>query len=130
MKPSKRRGTATVELAICLPLLVMLIFGGMEAANGIFLKQALTSAAYESAKMASTVGYTHIEAEARALEVLTSRGLQNAQIEIDPPITASTPLGTPITVTVSAPADLNAISPMVIHTSETSVKARVVMVRN
>src|SRR5689334_16755889 len=36
---STRGGLAVVELAICLPLMVMLTFGAIEAANAIYLKQ-------------------------------------------------------------------------------------------
>ncbi len=46
----KRNGTATVELAVCLPLIVIIAFGSIEATNMIFLEQRLTAAAYEGAQ--------------------------------------------------------------------------------
>ena len=42
-----RRAVATVELAVCLPVLALLVLGSIEAASFIFLKQTLQVAAYE-----------------------------------------------------------------------------------
>lgn len=125
----KRKGTATAELAVCLPLILLLIFGGIEAANGIFLKQGLTVSAYEAAKMATTVGYTVAEAEARGVQILTARGFDGATIAINPNTTQLFP-GTPVTVTVTAPANLNAISPSISFGAGTTIRASITMNRN
>ena len=45
-KRQSRRAAAVVELAVCLPLLFTIFFGSIEACNVIFLKQAVTAAAY------------------------------------------------------------------------------------
>lgn len=132
MKPhgrKNRRGTATVELAVALPLLLAFIFGGMEAANGIFLKQGLTIAAYETAKMATTVGFTSEEAVARGQALLDARGFGAATIDVVPPNTTALTPGTPVTVTITAPTSLNAISPVVLFSGST-VSAQIVMRRN
>ena len=42
-----RRGVAAVELAVCLPVIILLVFGAIEASSFIFLKQSLNVAAYE-----------------------------------------------------------------------------------
>ncbi len=130
MRTRQSKGSATAELAVCLPLLIVLILGGMEAANGIFLKQALTVAAYETAKMATTVGYTAAEAEARGLEILTARGFVAADIVLVPPNTEDMAPGELVTVTVSAPATTNAITPLVFHAAGMNVTAVVAMNRN
>lgn len=127
---AKRKGTATAELAVCLPLLVVLVLGGMEAANGIFLKQGLTVAAYETAKMATTVGFTAAQAEARGNEILNTMGLSGSDIEIDPPTTRQMAPGELVTVTVTAPCSLNSISPAVFHPADMTVNAVVAMNRN
>ncbi|MCA8989571.1 MAG: pilus assembly protein, partial [Planctomycetaceae bacterium] len=36
-----RRGTATVEFAICLPVLIIIVFGAIETAEFIHLRQDL-----------------------------------------------------------------------------------------
>ena len=46
---NKRLGAAIVEMAICLPVIVLLTYGTIELAGGLFLKQTLTSAAHEGA---------------------------------------------------------------------------------
>ncbi|MGI9517005.1 MAG: TadE family protein [Pirellulaceae bacterium] len=46
------RGTATVELALCLPMIVLVVFGAVEGASMIFLKQTLVQSSYEGIKVA------------------------------------------------------------------------------
>lgn len=126
----KRKGGATVELAIAMPLLMMMIFGGMEAANSIFLKQGMTVAAYETAKMATTVGFSAEDALARGQAALNARGFGEAEISIDPPNVTAVDPGTPIVVSVTAPSSLNAISPLVLWGGAVNVNAQITMLRN
>lgn len=126
----RRKATATVELAVCLPLIVLLVFGGIEAANGIFLKQGLTAAAYETAKVATTMGYTSADALARGNQVLTARGFQNAVLDIQPPVSTTPASGTPVVVTATAPTSDNAVSPLVLYGGGNTVVARITMIRN
>ncbi len=105
-----RKGLAVVELAICLPLMVMLTFGAIEAANAIYLKQMLVTAAYEAARSATALGGTQADGEVRYSEVVGAIGMQGAAITFTPPITSNTASGTAIKVTVTAPADSNSFS--------------------
>ena len=52
-RDQKRRGTAAVEAAFCLPVIITVIVGSIEASNAIYLKQTATIAAYEAVKIAS-----------------------------------------------------------------------------
>ena len=124
-----RKASATAELAVCLPLIVFLILGGMEASNGVFVKQGLTISAYETAKLATTVGFTPAQAEARGQQILDAREITGGAIDINPPDVTSQAPGTAITVTVTAPAATNAVSP-ILFTGDTLVTARIVMNRN
>lgn len=124
-----RRATATVELAICLPVMLILTFGAIEASNGIYLKQIVTQASYEGARVATTVGATQADAEAFAQQVLDARDIQGATIDIQPKINSTTPSGTEVTVTVTAPSNANAIAPLWYFNGR-NVVAQVVMVRN
>lgn len=99
----RRRGTAAVEFAVCLPILAMVVFGIIEASNAIFIQQALTSAAYEAANVASATGGTSANAQTRANAVLSSLGINSASVNITPTVTATTALGTTIVVKCSAP---------------------------
>ena len=48
----RRRGVAASELAVCLPVIVLLVLAMIEACTMIFLKQSLTVAAYEGVRTA------------------------------------------------------------------------------
>lgn len=127
--PLPRRGTATVEFAICLPVMLLLTFGAIEAANGIYLKQVVTQAAYEGARVATTIGSVETEAVAFSRQVLDARHIQNAVIQISPSINANTPSGTEVTVTVTAPSNSNSFAPLW-YFRNAQVSAKVVMIRN
>lgn len=123
-----RHGGALVEFAICLPLLMMLIFGSIEAANAIFLRQALAATAYEAAQVACNVGGQSSTARQRANQVLKARNVKSGKVTFSPNVSASTKAGTTITVKVSAPATSNAISPLWFFQSAT-LESTVVMVK-
>lgn len=104
-----RAGIAVVEFAVCLPILMAMVMGVIEASNAVFLQQALTSAAYEAANVASAIGGTSAEATTRANAVLTALGVKNSSVSISPTVTTATPIGTTIVVTVSAPFASNSL---------------------
>ena len=109
---ASRRGVAATETALTLPLLVLIVFGSIEIANGVFLKQSLTIAAYEGARTLSKTGVTSAQGEARVDEVLTERSIADYDVSITPTVTANTPRGTELTVTVSAPASYYRVGPI------------------
>jgi Flp pilus assembly protein TadG len=100
---------ATVELAISLPVLLMLVVGAIEGANFIFLKQSITVAAYESAHIACQAGGTSDEARSRAQQILDARTIEGSDITFDPPAVEDAQRGELVAVTVSAPASANSI---------------------
>lgn len=123
-----RGGTAAVEFAVCLPLIVTLIFASIEGANAIYLKQTLTTAAYEGAREAARTGGLHADAVAAAQAVLDAKGVSGYTITITPTVTLSTSSGTEVHATVTAPASANAIGPQFYYQSAT-LRAEVDMVR-
>ena len=68
-----RRAVAAAEFAVCLPILVLLVFGSIEASSFIFLKQALSVAAYEGAREAALSNSTATAAEDRATHIGIAR---------------------------------------------------------
>jgi Flp pilus assembly protein TadG len=125
---SSRKGTATVELAVCLPLLVIIALGSIEATNAIFLKEHLTSAAYEGARKATTVGQTSTTATTTAQAVLTQFGIAGGTITVTPTVGTATAAGTQVTVTVTAPLGSNSsLQPFIIGKAISNVGATVVM---
>jgi Flp pilus assembly protein TadG len=124
-----RRGVATVELAICLPVILLLVVGAIEGSNFIFLKQAVTAAAYESAQVLTRVGGTKVKAENRATEVLSARSIDQSTISFTPTNADSVARGQLVTVSIAAPMSANSIGLRWFFDSET-VTASVCMLRN
>jgi len=122
-----RRGAAVVEFAICLPVICMFVLGVIETANAIFVQQALTSAAYEAANVASAMGNTSAQGQSCATQVLNAMGVSGGTVTITPAVTAATPTGTMIEVTCSAP--LGANSAIFGYFTTTTLTAKVRMTR-
>ena len=110
MAPSRRnrphrRGVAAVEMAACLPLILLLFLSSIDAANAVYLKQTATAAAYEAARVATAIGGTELMATTRATEVLTARNVAGATISVSPTVDADTARGTVLTIDVSVPCN-------------------------
>lgn len=103
-KSRLRSGIATVELAICIPVLTLIVFGSIQATNLIFLQHAATAAAYEGSLEMAKSNATNASVQARIQQVLDARGIGNTTIDILPAGTdiAQTPAGTLLTVQVTA----------------------------
>jgi hypothetical protein len=104
-----RRGTAAVELAVCLPILVLVIMGSLECCGMIFLNQSLHIAAYEGARVGIRSDADNADVTARANEILDVRDVQSATIVINPPDVRAIVSGQTVTITVTAPCDENSI---------------------
>lgn len=105
---SSRRAAAAVETALLMPLLVLLAFGSIELSNMVFLKQSLSIAAYEGARMATRPGATKAQADTRVREVLASRNVTSYTVSytttgnVPITITPITPRSTMINVVVQS----------------------------
>lgn len=118
-----------MEAAVTLPMLFVLVFGAIEAANAIFLKQTLTIASYEAAKIVSKRGGTTSAGRTRFAEVLASRGFTEFTFRTDPEVvTLATPRGSEITIDVSMPASSASLGPLHVYDNKTLTK-KVHMVR-
>ena len=127
-RDQKRRGTAAVEAAFCLPVIVTLIVGSIEATNAIYLKQTATIAAYEAVKIASSQEGTTADAEAAANAVLNGRNISGATVSVSPSVDSNTAQGTLITVVVTVPLANNRVGITKFFTNE-EMKATVFMTR-
>jgi len=103
--PRKRRGAAVVEMAVCLPVVVLVVFASLEGANMLFVRQATVQAAYEAAKFGSRRDGTRVHAERLATEVLSARRINNPTITFVTGDPARNRSGTDITVRVSVNSD-------------------------
>ena len=102
-KKSERSGLATTELAVCLPIFLVLVFGTIESCQRIFLRQSAVIVAYEGARLAARGSSTNAEVVARCESLLTSRRVRNAVIEVTPSNFNSASPGTEVSVRISVP---------------------------
>lgn len=103
----RRRGVAAVEFAVCLPVLILLVFGSIEASSFIFLKQSLNVAAYEAAREAIRTGADNASATARATNLLQSRNVRDFAVTFPNGESGVALRGEEIIVDVSAPTQPN-----------------------
>jgi Flp pilus assembly protein TadG len=106
-----------------------MVFGAIELTNGIFLRQTLTVAAYEGGRAACRAGGTAQGARQRIEEILRARGVERQEIVITPNVTAATPRGTLINVTVRTSGDTRLTTPFTRYLQGRSLEHTVVMVR-
>ena len=105
-----RTGGAVVELAICLPLIILLVFAALEGANMLFLRQAAVQACYEAAKEAAKSNGSEANARQLAQQILDARRATNATIRFTPANTDNLPEGRPFTVSVEVPGASRSIT--------------------
>jgi Flp pilus assembly protein TadG len=105
------RGVAAAELAVCLPIVVLLVVATIEACSAVFLKQSLTVAAYEGVRTALVEGATASNVQAACNQVLADRKIDGGTITVSPLDIASMKVGEFVNVTVSAPCDENSVVP-------------------
>jgi Flp pilus assembly protein TadG len=123
-----RRAAAAAEMAICLPLMVMLVLGSIETCSMIYLRHSLTIASYEGARVAIDFDGTNAAVLARCQELLDAREVIDAEISVEPANVSTVPRGQPIAVTVSAPSDSNNIVPAWFYAGKT-LSASMTMVK-
>ncbi|MBC8355545.1 MAG: pilus assembly protein [Planctomycetes bacterium] len=114
-RSARRNGAATVELSICLPLFITVLFGSIEASNLIYLRESLCLASYEAARQAVSLDATKQEIEKRAMQLLSSRGVTKPTITFTPSDITSASGGDPVTVTVSVPASSQTLLPKIVY---------------
>ena len=99
MKSERRRGAAAVEFAMCVPILIMVLFGIIEFSRLLQLQHAVREAALEAARTGVTLDGTVATTQSRATAILSSIGIVNPTITVTPnPLTYT---ATTVSVTVS-----------------------------
>ena len=102
-----RQGAALVEFCLCLPVVLLIVFGTIEACEMIFLKQSATIAAYEGARTAIVPDVENGSVEVVVQQILDDRGVTNSTISVTPSDITLTPPGDYISVEVTAPVSGN-----------------------
>ncbi|NQT21403.1 MAG: pilus assembly protein [Planctomycetes bacterium] len=102
MRGSKRRGIATVEVALILPVLITLTFALMEYGWFFINAQRTTNAARQGARLAAMPDTTVAEV-ASFVDALMSEVGGGYTVEIQPGSIEDIPPGDPVTVTITVP---------------------------
>lgn len=97
MRRDTERGAAIVEMALILPLLVVLVFGIVEFGRAYNTQVTLTHSAREAVRV---LAITQDPAEAQAAAIASAASLDPAQVSV---ATAACVPGQPTQVTVSYP---------------------------
>jgi len=123
---SKNSGSAAVEFAVVLPVILTLLLGAIEVASALNTQGALQNAAREGARYVITPGATRSACTQVCIESLKVNRVKDAKIVVshDP---SKVKAGTFITITVSAPYTSNSWLPAPRLLSELNLNANVVM---
>ncbi len=116
----ERSGSVTVETALALPILFMIMFGAVDCARLNMLRNSTQNAAYEGARSAIVPGGTAADATAAAQKVLTAVGIKNPTITVSPSTITSTT--DKVTVTVTVPLKDNSWSAAAAKTTKNLVR--------
>ena len=100
-KRQRRTAAAAVELAVCLPVIVILVFGALEGANVMFCRQAMVEAAYEACKHASRRDGSSARANTLAQDILRARRVNTANITMSPANVTSARPGSDVNVRIT-----------------------------
>lgn len=107
----RTRGVAAVELAVCLPIVALLVIATIEACSAVFLKQSLTVAAYEGARTALEENATAGSVQTTCNQILTDRRVKGVTVTVQPADIASLNPGDFVDVTITAPCTPNSVVP-------------------
>ena len=123
-----RGGIAAVEFAVCLPVIILLVFGAIEASSFIFLKQSLNVAAYEGIRESIRIDSNNANGVNRAENILDARNVRDFDVAFPNGESADATRGDEIVIEVSAPTATN--SPLAGQfVTNRVLTARVVMVK-
>jgi Flp pilus assembly protein TadG len=129
-RQKKSRGVAAAELAVCLPIVVLMVIASIEACSALFLKQSLTAAAYEGVRTAITPAATTSNVQASCNQILADRKIKNAVVTIKPTAFANLKPGDYVAITVSAPCASNSLVPVTFYRGRTLTATATMMIEN
>src|SRR3989337_1060815 len=72
-------GQGLVEFALVVPIFLILLFGMVEFGRAWMMKNIITGAAREAVRIFAVIPYDNVAAESRAVNILTSAGLDSSR---------------------------------------------------
>ena len=113
------RGVTTVEVSICLPVLLMFFYGSIEFSRVNMLRHAAGEAAYEGARRGISPGATVAGVKTAANDILATAWAKGGTIDVSPAtIDVNT---TQVTVNVSIPLSQNSLMAIVFFPGSTNI---------
>jgi Flp pilus assembly protein TadG len=124
-----RRGSAVLEAALVLPIILSLSFGGVEFGYYMFVKNTFQGAAREGARAAINAGATNTDVTTAVAGVMTAAGFNSSQymITTNPATVSSATTGTAVTVSISAQWGTIGVRPLGVIPSTKNVTGSTVM---
>lgn len=106
----QRTGAAIVEVALTLPILVLVCLATIDTCRVIFVRQSAKLAAFECARIGIIPGVTRTQLEQLCATFMSSRSVSQASVSLSVSELAMLSKGDLLTVTVTVPANSNALS--------------------
>lgn len=128
MRTSNRRGIACVEMAMVLPVLLIIVLGTIEVCQRIFLRQSAVVAAYEGARLAVRNTTNDADVISRCQSILTQRRVNGGVIRITPDNLMTRPRGTQIQISIEVPWQDNSLTRFVLRDQGT-IAVNAIMLR-
>jgi hypothetical protein len=128
----KRRGAAVVEFALVLPIFFLMVFAMIEFGRMVMVRQVLTNASREGARIGVLDGATTQEVVDTVENYLTSALIPftaGSIVAVSPSPPSSAGYGESVSVTVTVPFDDVSWLPSPMYLGETDVVAATVMRR-
>jgi hypothetical protein len=98
-----------VELAICLPVLVLILLATIEACAMLQIQQNAVTSAYEGARIAIIPGVNAAIVTQQCEMLLNDRNISGYSIATSPADLSNLDVGDPVTVTVNVDCGANSI---------------------
>ncbi|TWU51900.1 TadE family protein [Rubripirellula reticaptiva] len=98
-----RVGTAIVELAVCLPVLVMMTLATVEACTMLYVQQTLKTTAFEGARVGIVPGATVENINFQCETLLDSHSINGYAISANPSDPTQLSQGDWLEITITAP---------------------------
>ncbi len=96
---SNRRGTVTVEFALCVSIFFMFVFGMLELSRFIYVQHSVQMVAYEAARAGIMPGKTASDVQTRASNLMLATGVRNYSINVAPAVINSLTENVAVTIT-------------------------------
>ncbi len=102
---ANRRGTAAVEFALTVPILLLFLFTALAFSRYNMIQQTVNNAAFEAARHCIVPGAAVADGQTAGLKVLSAGFVTGGSVTINPNPIANTT--TQVTATVTAPISSN-----------------------